>query len=208
MKLKQTMYPKKIAILVLLSLILNIITSCRKGEDDPFLSIYSREKRIIGEWKVSEGEVRCKNPPNNAYYEKYNNNKIFLYTSDDYYNYIAEGLYYWYFSIKKDGKYSISKTINLHNYKTLTFIEEGTWYFLFNDDGYKNKERVAFQPTKYIYNNVVSYDIKKGNPNIYSIKELRNKKIVIEKIHNNKNTHPIYGQTAYWDEMITMIPKD
>src|SRR5688500_17859047 len=31
-----------------------VITSCRKGEEDPFLSLASRKSRISGEWTMSE----------------------------------------------------------------------------------------------------------------------------------------------------------
>ena len=36
---------------------LTTITGCKKGENDPFLSLKSRTARISGEWKLSEGTI-------------------------------------------------------------------------------------------------------------------------------------------------------
>ncbi len=198
----------KISLLLLISLL--SFSACKKGEDDPFISIYSREKRIIGEWKVSEGEIRYKNPPYNAYYHNYNNGKIEINFSDDYYNYISKGTYYWYFSIKKDGKYSISKTITITNGTSRVSMEEGFWYFLNKNKNneYKNKECIAFQPTKYTYQNVVNYESENRNPYVYLITELRNKKIVLKSNYSYIHNHPSDEYTEYQDEIITMIPED
>lgn len=32
------------------------LTGCKKGENDPFLSVKSRKARLVGEWTVSKGE--------------------------------------------------------------------------------------------------------------------------------------------------------
>lgn len=33
-----------------------LISSCKKGENDPFLSVKSRKSRVVGEWTVTAGE--------------------------------------------------------------------------------------------------------------------------------------------------------
>lgn len=33
-----------------------VLVSCKKGENDPFLSLRSRKARVVGEWTVSKGE--------------------------------------------------------------------------------------------------------------------------------------------------------
>ena len=71
---------------------------------------------MTGEWKVSEGEIRYHNPPSNSYYENYKADKISINYSDEYYNYIGDGTYYWNFSINKNGKYTITKFINVIYY--------------------------------------------------------------------------------------------
>jgi hypothetical protein len=43
---------KKVRILILTFIVLGAISSCKKGENDPFISIRSRDARITGKWKV------------------------------------------------------------------------------------------------------------------------------------------------------------
>jgi len=47
---------KKVLIISIAILVAAIITSCKKGENDPILSIKSRTARITGEWKLSAAE--------------------------------------------------------------------------------------------------------------------------------------------------------
>jgi hypothetical protein len=44
----------KYALLMLLAVML-ILPSCKKGENDPFISLKSRKARLVGEWKLVEG---------------------------------------------------------------------------------------------------------------------------------------------------------
>ncbi|MFH2142767.1 MAG: hypothetical protein ABIJ97_10110 [Bacteroidota bacterium] len=46
----------KFVILVVLAIPF-IVTSCKKGENDPFISLKSRNARLVGEWKISESTV-------------------------------------------------------------------------------------------------------------------------------------------------------
>ncbi|PIP55156.1 MAG: hypothetical protein COX07_01410 [Bacteroidetes bacterium CG23_combo_of_CG06-09_8_20_14_all_32_9] len=46
---------KIIKLLLLLVIIIVIIPSCKKGDNDPFLSLRSRKARITGEWKLITG---------------------------------------------------------------------------------------------------------------------------------------------------------
>lgn len=49
---------KTISIIILSVLVIPfIITSCKKGENDPFLSLKSRNARLVGEWKVAESTI-------------------------------------------------------------------------------------------------------------------------------------------------------
>lgn len=46
----------KFVLLVLLAVIL-ILPACKKGENDPFISLLSRKARLVGEWKLVEGST-------------------------------------------------------------------------------------------------------------------------------------------------------
>ncbi len=185
------------------------LSSCKKGEDDPFLSLNSREKRIRGEWKVSTAEIRYINQADNPYYEQYNETKVFVYWSDDYYNYTGEGTYYWNYDIRKNGTYTITKSINVIHYKSQKSTEEGIWYFLDKnkDAGYKNKECIAFQPQKYTYNNIVQYEGENINPDVYQIIELRDKLVSMKRTYSYERNQTSNDYKMSLDEMITMIPQ-
>jgi hypothetical protein len=43
---------KKVRILILTFIVLGAIPSCKKGDNDPFISLRSRDARITGNWKV------------------------------------------------------------------------------------------------------------------------------------------------------------
>lgn len=43
--------------LLLILAVVNIILSCKRGEDDPWLSMRSREQRLIGKWKLAEEQI-------------------------------------------------------------------------------------------------------------------------------------------------------
>jgi len=201
---------KKLQFLLLISVLICSFTACKKGDEDPFFSFYSREKRMTGEWKVSEGEIRYHNPPSNSYYENYKADKISINYSDEYYNYIGDGTYYWNFSIKKNGKYTITKFINVIYYKSDKSEEEGVWYFLNKNKnaGYKNKECIAFQPTKFNYNNVVEFESENRNPDVYEIIELKNKEIKLKRTYSYDHKQPPNGFVESLDESFTMIPQD
>ena len=46
---------KIFALLMLVVLVSPLLNSCKKGENDPFLSLKSREGRLKGEWNLTEG---------------------------------------------------------------------------------------------------------------------------------------------------------
>lgn len=48
---------KKIVVsLAALALLSSAVTSCKKGDGDPFLSLKSRKARVAGEWKATKME--------------------------------------------------------------------------------------------------------------------------------------------------------
>jgi hypothetical protein len=46
----------KIALLVLIAGV-TVLTSCKKGKDDPFISLHSRDARITAKWKLTKIEA-------------------------------------------------------------------------------------------------------------------------------------------------------
>lgn len=43
--------------LLLLTSVMLFLVSCKKGKDDPFISLHSRDHRIVGTWKLTHGTI-------------------------------------------------------------------------------------------------------------------------------------------------------
>jgi hypothetical protein len=159
------------------------LTSCKKGEDDPFLSVKSRKSRVVGEWKMISG-TSTEIDQNSTYTttttitysgtsaaesETIASSTSTTTTTSDY-SYTQE------FIFDKDG--SFSGTI-VEDGITTTF--EGTWNFTGGVKEAKNKSQIILTYSKTVYDgNTYTYD---GNifTDIYDIKELRSKKMVLTR---------------------------
>jgi hypothetical protein len=184
-----------ISILVTLTLF-----SCKKGEDDPAISLRSRKERLAGEWSLASGKLT----------ESY----------DDHANAIKFGRSFTF----KSGRYEASQTIvNYTQFKgafslkliidkngTFTSKEqfdsrelhaEGVWDFLQKSGDLKNKEEVNFIVGKLSKGS--SYDYHVFNWGLttmrYRIKELRNKTLVLT-VQNDVVTNPAEFDLNYVGE--------
>ncbi|MGD1846585.1 MAG: hypothetical protein ACFB10_14450 [Salibacteraceae bacterium] len=152
--------------LLLIVLLIGSSTACKKGEDDPFLSLRSRKARVEGTWIID----------NWSEYRQWNENGFTMTErrdiADDKINYSLEmpfdsrqfegpvDVASWF--ITKDGSWdrafeyrevqadTFSGGTNKRVLVTtqLTRISElGTWAFLGKGNGYKNKERLTMSVT-------------------------------------------------------------
>ncbi|MDD3860760.1 MAG: hypothetical protein PHW83_11220 [Bacteroidales bacterium] len=166
------MNTKKHLSLVLLGMIIVLpllTTSCfKKGEDDPFFSIYTRKARVTGKWNITnmqsiikttyddDVQIRTTTTINGLDWERY----IEILNTESTRTYVGEVLEdrnFVYFD--KEG---VFKQTYEYQYIVLEEVEEeeeeegglqtqyrvfeeyrGTWNFLGNIDDYKNKERIA-----------------------------------------------------------------
>lgn len=154
-------------ILVLLGTVLSF-NSCKKGENDPFLSLSSRKARLTGEWKLTAGEWTTTTVQDQYNYETGEYEPVTtVYTyvlADDKMSVTvkygtspavtsSEG-YTEDLSILKDGTYKMkivtTETEDGKNYVT-TEVEEGNWTFIGGNSEQEiaNKERVGFTTAKY-----------------------------------------------------------
>ena len=137
---------------------------CKKGENDPGLSLKSRTARITGEWEMSKGEWENTYTNTNA---KATSIIKYTYSFDN--GTLSQTSYYSYdgnsetttlsiendykLTINKDGTYKLEdkRTWNVDGdvYTTNT-KHEGNWSFVYGNDNLevKNKERVEFTITK------------------------------------------------------------
>lgn len=117
------------------------LSGCKKGDNDPFLSLRSRKARITGEWKLKEGVV--------------------TYDSNFGGSLISETTAYTETTITTNGasdSYGETLTINKDGTYTMSIIEggddltvSGVWFFAgkIKDLDLKNKESIILIPQEY-----------------------------------------------------------
>lgn len=179
------MKTKTFTLVFLIATILFSGSGClKKGEEDPSVSLKTREARIAGEWKLVSGELSWKFQDTIITFTyagakmKVKENGIFL---GDYSSFET-------LSFDKRGKYSRSRTEDSDTYSW-----EGNWYFggRNKDLGIKNKETIALvyseRSTPY---NRYSY-AGLNSSDTYYIERLTNKDLVIEMQYSYYNSYGI-----------------
>lgn len=215
------LFPQSIIILLLIS----VLPSCKKGENDPFLSLRTRKARICGEWKVTneEGHIAY------SYHPKMggpNSDETIIYhfngeikTTTDHitgvtFNTTMNGFqtyestsetiesYTESYSFEKNGEFRFSH-LNSDNSK----IEYGgIWAFLSKNElenlQTKNKEAIKVIITSYIETNADNTTVNSDTPTelqsalIYKIDRLSHKEIIL-KYDPSFDDPPSYSYGEY-----------
>ena len=133
-----------ILIVASIALLIPVLNSCKKGDEDPFFSIYSRKHRLCHDWKFSN-------------YKKIlqHNDSIISYEFDGASMKKIIGTQFYYFaatmqiSFDKNGTYIWEENIS-NDTSVYSYTEEGSWYFTGggDDSDTKYKELLAMQKTK------------------------------------------------------------
>ncbi|PBQ33368.1 hypothetical protein CNR22_16805 [Sphingobacteriaceae bacterium] len=164
---------KKIS-LVILAILTLCFTECKKGEDDPVISLRTRKARAAGEWRLVSGNASYTAKGYNEDYAFDGTNVTANYTSVT--PIIYTGRYILNLTISKDGKFTFKEVV-----AGLSLEAGGDWTFNKGGGEDKKKEDFIFTITS----------VSKGSTNelhffnrlntnfTYQIKELRNKRLVI-----------------------------
>ena len=117
-----------------------MLWGCKKGEDDPTLSLRTRKERFAGDWNLTRGFISSssKNSVVNTSYSE----SVFTTTTSLNPNLVLSGSYSRTLSINKEG------TFIDEIYKDNQFTkDQGFWTFLSGNDieELKNKEAVLFK---------------------------------------------------------------
>jgi len=166
-------------------------TGCKKGENDPFLSVHSRKARMAGDWKMTSGKTTSTNIYSsintttittttfdgaNANESVVTTTPIGSNTSTDSYAYTDAVTY------NRDGSFSGT---NVNDGTTTTF--EGNWNFEGGVGDVKNRSQLILFYTKIVEDGVTTTIEGNNYKIIYDIDELRNKKFVLT--NKNKTTY-------------------
>jgi hypothetical protein len=167
----------KIALITLLLAVL-ILPSCKKGENDPFLSLHSRKARVVGEWTLKTGSITYNGTTTTYPLANYSKTMEF----------------------KKDNTYTITEIS-----AGTTYVEKGSWAFSSKakDLDLKNKEALVLYETSYASgsntNSYTGYYALYG-PTILLLDKLKNKEMVIKYDGNESgggSSNTISGTMTY-----------
>jgi hypothetical protein len=172
------MMKKPLIALLIGSAILGGLGACKKGDNDPFMSLKTRKARLTNEWELSEGLIKFRNDNSSGYYTNdytYSNQKeVEVSHSENNGNVIdftRTSDYTYSIKFEKDGTYvmNLYKKTNETNPITRTIETKGNWQFVLKskEADLKKKEAVVLYPKErnetYISN---------GSTNVYKDSEM------------------------------------
>ena len=160
---------------------LTTISSCKKGENDPFLSLKSRKARISGEWQLVDGSSTNTNT-----FGGITDTYTTTYTSSSYTS--SGGATYAYtekMTIEKDGTYEVQITDDGDS-----FTVKGVWFFSgkVKDLDLKNKEAIVMVAQEYSEPGYVeTYEGLYGG-DVMIIDQLKNKEVIFKGEYTSSST--------------------
>lgn len=155
--------------LLIIALSISMFVSCKKGENDPGISLRSRDARIVGEWTIESFEntnIETIGSTKTTIVQKYNGSTITL-TNNGGTPAPSTSTYKGKLDIKKDGTYTYTETRTTGSNST-TETQTGNWSWL---NSKKNKTQILIS---------ANGNLLQGN-GIYIVDELRNKKLVLKE---------------------------
>ena len=191
--------------LIILISFVGFMLSCKKGENDPFLSLATRKARLVGEWNISS--IEATTTKSYPYYFKtvstsYDGEREITVIDESNSSKLKDTVYYTKDIIfSKDFTYSSTKTTtNQQGITQSTITIEGNWAFLGKNksSGLKNKEAIVLSKTKEIRTTISpSYSqteditgFKDGE--ILFLDQLKKKEIII-KVDSKSEYSDSYG---------------
>ncbi len=187
---------KTISILFITTILISTFTSCKKGDNDPAISLLSRKARLTAEWELTDWSRTEISGSNFTTY--YFNGSILTTIIGN--NTSSTSSYTENLEVLSDGTYSIKTTqvYTGNSSSTNTYSEDGYWSWLEGNkqDKIKDKERVHFSPKSVSinYNGNASYISYDGdNEGIsFRISRLSSKELIVETEYSETNTASDY----------------
>lgn len=188
------------------------LTSCKKGENDPFLSLITRKARLSGEWKLSNetteyvyvgyeyidgNYVESNNTLNETYDGKVKTGTEIIVAAGQTKTETIDPEYFDQFlTIEKDGTFKYENIqYDEVGTKMGTVVYEGNWAFVGKNKSLdlKNKEAISLNFTKYTETNSDG-EVSTGTTTsldswILKIDQLKKKEIIFksESVFTNEN---------------------
>lgn len=160
-----------------------LLSGCKKGENDPFLSLRSRKARICGEFNVTSYESVYKDPSTNQSRTEILNNGVMTITETDQNGTYTESFpYSAEYAFYKDGTFMTSVKSDAYS-----MLIKGAWFFVGKnkDADLKNKEAIGMVDKEAQYDNPGNsfvYNSKFDDfGSLYILNQLKEKEIILQK---------------------------
>jgi hypothetical protein len=164
-------------ILVSSLFLLIFVLGCKKGPDDPFLSLRTRKARLNGSWHLESGTMTLshKSPTQTFLDENYTfTDNAYTYQEGSGWSY--SGSFSLDLTFDKKGEFNFTQDID-----QLHLNANGTWDFLGRIGSDKNKESINLNVSSINGGSNWLDAFNKANYNFtYKIRELRKEKLVVE----------------------------
>jgi hypothetical protein len=171
--------------------------SCKKGENDPFLSLHSRKARVVGEWKVTHYSL--------SWYQEHGDDfnqstetldngtltTVGTFTDDG--NVIGpvvnSNKVEWSFEFRRDGSYTEVQTVG-----GLRKTQKGTWTFMKRNKTNKlrNKEAILLTVSEEGNQFQSGYTSTKLSGDVMTIDMLKNKRMVWKNESESIGSNSLY----------------
>ncbi len=154
-----------------------VVSSCKKGDADPTLSLRTRKARLVGEWRLVSGVVSFNAGNFSSKYELDGSN----FTEYDTYTggipVVYTGKFLLSLTVKKDGTFNLSEAKGAGSMNA-----SGTWKFNTGVGKAKSKEYVIFDITEVSSGHATDVQVfsQSSTSFSYRIKGLRNKELQLE----------------------------
>lgn len=171
--------------ITLLLIISVLFSACKKGEDDPVISLRTRKTRVVGEWRMTAGKASYTSRAYNESYTFDGSNVKLNVTSITPIVYTGKSTLSM--TMNKDGSFTVSEVLGSSKLNA-----KGTWNFNSGVGEEKKKEDLIFELNEFSTGYTLGNNLfnRYSAHFTYQIKELRNKKMVINssgKIYSNSS---------------------
>lgn len=181
---------KHISLLLLTAIVLICLSSCiKKGEDDPLFSLRTRKARVVGKWKIKSGKEVYTNqfyasgPHFDELTTTFSENSFEQTYKEADSTDISTGSLSYEMEFTKDGGFISTAIYN----DISTTLLKGKWDFTGKVGEHKNNDQIVINYTSRLFTSIGTYSVNnsssifEGNKSdqTYSIKELRNKTMVL-----------------------------
>lgn len=202
-----------VALVMSVLLSLPLLLSCKKGDGDPFFSIYSRKARLCNEWKVNKIEqtvtyktttVTTTLEGDKMTVEMVVKDTTITLPDTTLYEYRHKSTFTGsvFYTFEKSGAYQIDEAFTDDTTGVqYASQEKGLWYFTGGnrDSDTKNKELLGLQPSNYVYNplspNTYTWTYAGENlMRVYHIYELAKKQVELR--YNTTETTNLFTITT------------